>query len=84
MDLETLGTGAGSGLIGAVLGVFGINRRVNKIEEQKQDKVLCETIHKGISEKFIIMVDIQKDIREDQKAIRERIDSINDHLRNNR
>ena len=75
MDLETLGTGAGSGLIGAILGVFGINRRVNKIEEQKQDKVLCETIHKGADEKFIILI-------EGQKRMFERLDNINDYLRN--
>ncbi len=75
MDLETLGTGAGSGLIGAILGVFGINRRVNKIEEQKQDKVLCETLHRGINDKFTVLI-------EGQRRIFERLDNINDYLRN--
>jgi len=81
-DIETLGISTGGGLIGAILGVLGINRRVNKIEDSKQDKSACIPIHKGIDEKFIIMVDIQREIKEDQRAIRERIDSINDHLRN--
>ncbi len=82
MDIESIGGGVGAGLIGAILGVFGINRRVSKIEEQKQDKSACIPIHKGIDEKFLIMVDIQREIKEDQRTIRERIDSINDHLRN--
>ncbi len=77
MDLETLGTGAGSGLIGAILGVFGINRRVNKVEELKQDKMSCETIHKGVNDKFIVLI-------EGQRRIFERLDNINDYLRNGR
>ena len=74
-ELETLGIGTGGGFIGAILGVFGINRRVNKIEEAKQDKALCETIHKGINSKFL-------DIKESQKAIFEQLKDINMYLRN--
>ena len=81
-DIETLGISTGGGLIGAILGVLGINRRVNKIEDLKQDKSACIPIHKGIDEKFTIMVDIQREIKEDQRAIRERIDNINEYLRN--
>ena len=74
MDIESIGSGAGAGLIGAILGIFGINRRVNKIEEQKQDKVLCEAIHKGIDEKFDILI-------KGQERMFERIDTISDRLR---
>ena len=74
MDIESIGGGAGAGLIGAILGVFGINRRVNKIEESKQDKSFCDLMHKGIDTKF-------SDIRESQKAIFEQIKSINEYLR---
>jgi len=74
-ELETLGIGTGGGLIGAILGVFGINRRVNKLEEQKQDKILCETIHKGAEHKFTVLI-------EGQNRIFERIDALNDYLRN--
>lgn len=74
-ELETLGIGTGGGLIGAILGVFGINRRVNKIEDQKQDKVLCQSIHEGANHKFNALI-------EGQKRIFERIDDLNDYLRN--
>ena len=74
-DIESIGTGAGAGLIGAILGVLGINRRVNKIEEQKQDKTLCEVIHKGIDTQF-------EDIKGGQRAIFEQIKNINEYLRN--
>ena len=74
-DLESLGGGAGAGLIGAILGVFGINRRINKLEESKQDKSACGLIHKAIDEKFTILID-------GQKRIFESIDDLNDYLRN--
>ena len=74
-DLESIGGGAGAGLIGAILGAFGFNRRINKIEDFKQDKTVCKVTHKGIDEKFEIMVDLQKEIRE-------RLDVLNDFVRN--
>ena len=74
-ELETLGIGTGGGLIGAILGVLGINRRVNKVEETKQDKALCENIHKGIDTQF-------SDIKEGQRAIFEELKDINKYLRN--
>ena len=74
-DIESIGSGAGAGLIGAILGAFGINRRINKVEETKQDKALCETIHKGIDAQFL-------DIKEGQRAIFEELKDINKYLRN--
>ncbi len=74
-DIESIGTGAGAGLIGAILGILGINRRINKVEDQKQDKSLCENIHKGADEKFTILI-------EGQKRVFERLDTLNDYLRN--
>ena len=76
-DLETLGIGTGGGLLGAILGVFGINRRMNKMEDCKQDIPVCDAKHKGIDEKFVIMVELQKEIRE-------RLDNLNDFVRNKR
>ena len=77
MDIESLGGGAGTGIIGAILVAFGFSRRVSKIEEGKQGKSVCDALHKGIDEKFTILVD-------GQKAIWERLDSLNDFLRNQR
>ena len=81
-DLESIGGGFGSGIIGAFLGILGINRRMKKLENCKQDKTTCIPLHRGIDEKFTMIVDIQKAIREDQKCIRERVDSLSDYLRN--
>ena len=74
-DIESIGGGAGAGLISGILGVLGINRRMNKIEDCKQDIPVCDAKHKGIDEKFEIMVDLQKEIRE-------RLDGLNDFVRN--
>jgi hypothetical protein len=75
LDLESLGGGAGAGLIGAILGIFGINRRINKIEDCKQDKSVCEATHKSIDEKFTILID-------GQSKLFDKVDSINEYLRN--
>ena len=41
-DLESIGGGAGSGILGAILVAFGFSRRVSRLEENKQDKPVCE------------------------------------------
>lgn len=74
-DIESIGSGGMAGLVGAILGVFGINRRINNIEEKKQDKTLCESIHKGTDDKFTVLID-------GQSRLFERIDALNDYLRN--
>ena len=40
-DLESLGGGAGAGLIGTFLAIFGFNRRISKLEDGKQDRATC-------------------------------------------
>jgi len=74
-DIESIGSGAGAGLIGAILGILGINRRVNKVEDSKQDKSVCEAMHKGIDEKFGILI-------EGQAKLFDKFDGINEYLRN--
>lgn len=78
-DIESLGGGAGAGIVGGIFGAiltaFGINRRVNKIEDGKQDKIVCDTIHKSIDDKFGVLI-------EGQSKLFDKVDSINDYLRN--
>ncbi len=75
MDIESIGSGFGTGLIGAILGVLGINQKVNELKNDKQDKSVCEPIHKGIDDKF-------KTLLEGQKYMIERLDKLNDYVRN--
>ena len=77
MDFESLGGGAGAGLIGAVLGIFGINRRVNNIERLKQDKAVCDALHKSADDKFDVLIN-------GQEKIFNRLDNLNDYLRNHK
>lgn len=78
-DFDSLsGYGGVGGIIGAFLTFLGFKSRLDKADEiikQKQDKEVCGAIHKGIDEKIIAMIEIQKEIRE-------RIDSLNDYVRN--
>lgn len=78
-DIESLGGGAGAGIVGGIFGailtVLGINRRINKIEDSKQDRTVCEATHKGIDEKFNTII-------EGQNKIWDRLDSLNDYIRN--
>jgi len=43
MDLESLGAGAGSGIVGIILGYFGISKRVDKLEAELDKKVAKDT-----------------------------------------
>ena len=70
-DIESLGGGAGAGLIGAILGIFGINKKV----DGKQDIKVCDVIHKSIDDKFTVLI-------EGQGKLFNKIDSINEYLRN--
>ena len=74
-DLESLGGGAGTGIIGAILVAFGFSRRVNKLENEKQDKSVCFPMHKSIDDKFEIVI-------KGQEKLFNKIDSINEYLRN--
>ncbi len=76
-DIESLGGGAGGGIIGAILVALGFVKRVNKLEDSKQDKVVCEAIHKGIEGKINTII-------EGQNKIWERLDNLNDYVRNQR
>ena len=74
-DLESLGGGAGTGIIGAILVAFGFGRRVNKLEESKQEKAVCNALHKSIDEKFDILI-------EGQGKLFDKFDKMNEYLRN--
>lgn len=77
MDIESIGGGAGAGLFGAILGYLGFSRRLNKLEDDKQDKNVCNALHENIN---IIL----GEIKTSQIKTFEKIDSINDFLRNNK
>lgn len=74
-DIESLGAGGIGGFFIAILTAFGISRKVDKMEDLKQDKSVCGATHKGIDEKFNTII-------EGQKKIWERLDSLNDYMRN--
>ena len=74
-DLESMGGGGITGLFIGVLTALGLKGKVDKLDEKKQDIKTCDALHKGIDEKFIIMTDIQREIRD-------RLNELNDYLRN--
>jgi len=78
-DIESMGSGAGAGFLASIIvavgNAFGFNRRVSKIEDEKQDKSACIPIHKGLDDKIDILI-------KGQDKIWERVDSLNDYVRN--
>jgi len=70
MDIESLGGGAGAGFLTAILTAFGINKRVGNLEDCKQDKAVCVEVHKGTEQRL--------------ERIEDKIDSLNDYLRNHK
>lgn len=77
MNIESLLGGGGTGIIGAILVAFGFSRRVNKLEDGKLDKDVFVEFRKNADEKFNTII-------EGQSKIWERLDSLNDYVRNQR
>ena len=75
MNIESLLGGGGTGIIGAILVAFGFNSRVNKIEDSKQDKSVCNAVHKSIDDKFNVLI-------EGQGELFDKVDRMNEYLRN--
>lgn len=83
-DLESLGGGFGSGLIATIAGLLGINRKINRLEDAKQEKGICDAIHKSIDDKFCDIAEMRKEIKTGQEKIWERLDNLNDYMRDRR
>ena len=65
MPIQDIGYGGIGGLTVAVLTFLGWNRRLNRLEDCKQDKAVCDVRH-----------EIVKKISEDLDYIKERIDKL--------
>jgi hypothetical protein len=52
LDLESLGGGAGAGILGSILAVFGFHRRMNRLEEEKQNRTVCNALHESIDKRL--------------------------------
>lgn len=77
MDLESIAGGGGAGIIGTILVAIGFGRRLNKVEDDKQDKTVCTATHEFIKTQFT-------DLKEGQKEIFEQLKGINHTLRNSK
>ena len=75
MNLESLGGGAIAGFFIAALSALGISRKINRLEETKQDKEVAVALQKGIDSKFENIVEIQKEIKTELR-------DLNNYLRN--
>lgn len=75
MDFESLAGGGGTGIIGAIIGYFGLHRRVSRNEKEKQEKAVCGVLHKSIDTQL-------GDLKKGQEAIFNKVDDINEYLRN--
>jgi len=74
-DLESMGGGGISGLFIGIITALGLKSKVDKLDEKKLDKEVFRDVQKSIDEKFTILVD-------GQKRVFERLDNLNDYLRN--
>ena len=72
-DLESLGGGAGAGLIGTILGILGMNkenkRRLANLEVAKQDVKVCNAFHQGIDNRFSTVIETQKEIKDELRDL---------------
>ncbi len=73
-DIESLGGGGIGGVFIGILTALGLKGRISKLEEKKLDRSVFDAVHKGIEDKFAIIID-------GQNRMFERIDTISDRLR---
>ncbi len=69
MNLESIGGGAIAGFFIAALSALGISRKINRLDETKQDKEVAIALQKGIDDKFATIVEVQKEIRTELKDL---------------
>jgi len=74
-DIESLGSGGIGGIFIGVLTAFGLKSKMDKLEDKKQDRAICSVIHKSIEDKFSILI-------EGQTKLFDKVDGINEYLRN--
>lgn len=74
-DLESLGGGGITGLFIGIITALGLKSKVDKLDEKKQDTKTCDAIHKSIDDKFGILID-------GQSKLFDKVDGINEYLRN--
>jgi len=72
MALEQIGYGGVGGLIIAAIGVLGLQKRIDK----KQDKDVCDALHKGIDMGFSNIMKALDEQNKHIEYIRQRIDSM--------
>jgi hypothetical protein len=54
MDIESLGGGAATGFVAAILSLLGVTGRLNKLEKEKADKVLVEELRKTVENNRLV------------------------------
>ena len=74
-DIESMGGGGITGLFIGILTAFGLKSKVDKLDDKKQDKSVCDAVHKSIDDKFTILIN-------GQTKLFDKVDGINNYLRN--
>jgi len=74
-DLESMGGGGISGIFIGIITALGLKSKVDKLDEKKLDKSVFDVVSKSIDEKFNILV-------EGQGKLFDKVDRINEYLRN--
>jgi hypothetical protein len=68
-NFESLGTGGVGGLLTGLAMFLGWSRRLNKLEDNKQDKGVCGTVHENLSKEL-------GGLRGDVQHLTDRIDKL--------
>lgn len=74
-DFESMGGGGISGLFIGIITALGLKSKVDKLDDKKLDKSVFDVVNKSIDEKFTVLI-------EGQGKLFDKIDGINEYLRN--
>lgn len=80
MDLETAGAGAGSGILFTILAAFGFKQRLDRLEKTVVYRDTCDKCETNRANQVIALQELHKEMREEQRAMNGKLDTILIHL----
>lgn len=76
MDIETGLVGGGSGILGAILAFFGVDKRLTRLENEKLDKSVCTICAKANDDRIEEIHSDIKELKDGNKDINKKLDTL--------
>ena len=76
MDYESMGAGAGTGIISAFLMALGFKSRLDRLEKSVVYRDTCDKCETNRTNQISAMQELHREMREEQRAISSKLDAV--------